>query len=110
MAGRGFLARHGIVRSAIREDVLFFGLPGFLVFVLGLIVSARDGYPLSTMAAVIMPRFRTGGRPKLAGPVQPAESRRKRGGKSLNHYRVPRIPPRTRAPAARLGRRVESRH
>ena len=44
MARRGFLARHGIVRSAMREDILYFGLPAFVVFVLGLIVSARDGY------------------------------------------------------------------
>jgi len=44
MAGRGFLARHGIVRSAIREDLLFFALPGLVVFTAGLILSARDGY------------------------------------------------------------------
>ena len=44
MARRGFLARHGIVRNAIREDLLFFALPAFMVFFLGLVVSARDGY------------------------------------------------------------------
>ena len=44
MAKRGFLSRHGIVRNAIRKDVLFFGLPALLVFFFGLVVSARDGY------------------------------------------------------------------
>ncbi len=44
MAKRGFLSRHGIVRNAIREDVLFFALPAVLVFFVGLVVSARDGY------------------------------------------------------------------
>ncbi len=44
MAKRGFLARHDIVRNAIKKDILFFGIPAFTVFLLGLIVSGRDGY------------------------------------------------------------------
>jgi len=44
MAKRGFLSKHGIVRNAIREDVLFFAIPAVLVFFVGLVVSARDGY------------------------------------------------------------------
>ena len=44
MAKRGFLKKHGIVRNAIREDVLYFALPALLVFTAGLVVSARDGY------------------------------------------------------------------
>ena len=39
MAKGGFLARHGIVRNAIREDMLYFALPGLLVFTAGLVVS-----------------------------------------------------------------------
>jgi uncharacterized membrane protein len=42
MARRGFLARHGIVRNAIREDVLYFALPAFFVYSAGLVVSAWD--------------------------------------------------------------------
>jgi len=42
MAKRGFLARHGIVRNAIREDVLFFFLPWILVMFAGMVVSAWD--------------------------------------------------------------------
>jgi protein-S-isoprenylcysteine O-methyltransferase Ste14 len=44
MAKRGFLARHRIVRNAIREDVLYFAIPALLVFTAGLVVSAWDGY------------------------------------------------------------------
>jgi len=44
MAKRGFLKKHGIVRNAIREDVLYFALPALLVFTAGLVVSARVGY------------------------------------------------------------------
>ena len=44
MAKRGFLARHGIVRSAIKKDILIFGFPALTVLFLGLIVSGRDGY------------------------------------------------------------------
>ena len=42
MAKRGFLARHGIVRNAIKEDVLYFAIPAFLVFSAGMVVSAWD--------------------------------------------------------------------
>jgi len=31
------------VRNAVKKDILFFGIPAFTVFLLGLIVSARDG-------------------------------------------------------------------
>ena len=41
MAKGGFLKRHGIVRNAIREDMLFFALPGLLVFIAGLVLSYR---------------------------------------------------------------------
>ncbi len=44
MVRRGFLSRHGIVRNAIREDVLYFAIPAVLVYFVGLAVSARDGY------------------------------------------------------------------
>jgi protein-S-isoprenylcysteine O-methyltransferase Ste14 len=44
MAKRGFLSRHGIVRNAIKDDVLFFAIPAVLVFFVGLVVSGRDGY------------------------------------------------------------------
>ena len=46
MAKDGFLKRHGIVRNAIKEDLLYFAIPAILVFSAGLIVSAlnwRDG-------------------------------------------------------------------
>ncbi len=42
MAKRGFLSRHGIVRNAIKEDVLFFFLPWILVLSAGMVVSAWD--------------------------------------------------------------------
>ncbi len=32
------------MRNVIKKDILFFGIPAFTVFLLGLIVSARDGY------------------------------------------------------------------
>ena len=35
---------HGIVRHAIKKDVLVFGLPALLVFFAGLLVSAQSGY------------------------------------------------------------------
>jgi protein-S-isoprenylcysteine O-methyltransferase Ste14 len=44
MPKRGFLAKQGIVRNAIREDVLYFAIPALLVFTAGLVVSGRDGY------------------------------------------------------------------
>ena len=42
MAKRGFLARHGIVRNAIREDVLYFAIPAVFVLFAGMGVSAWD--------------------------------------------------------------------
>ncbi|MBW7988797.1 MAG: isoprenylcysteine carboxylmethyltransferase family protein [Planctomycetes bacterium] len=42
MAKGGFLKRHGIVRNAIREDMLYFALPGLFVFTAGLVVCAWD--------------------------------------------------------------------
>ncbi len=44
MPKRGFLKNHGIVRNAVREDVLYFAIPALLVFTAGLVVSALDGY------------------------------------------------------------------
>ena len=41
MAKDGFLKRHRIVRNAIREDMLYFALPGLLVFTAGLVLSYR---------------------------------------------------------------------
>ena len=40
MVKRRFLARHGIVRNAIREDLLYFALPAVLVFFAGMMASA----------------------------------------------------------------------
>jgi protein-S-isoprenylcysteine O-methyltransferase Ste14 len=42
MAKRGFLARHRIVRNAIREDMLFFALPAILVSSAGAVVIVWD--------------------------------------------------------------------
>lgn len=44
MAIRRYLSKHGIVRNAVKKDILFFGIPSLTVFFLGLIVSASDGY------------------------------------------------------------------
>ncbi len=44
MEKRGSFSRHGIVRNVIKKDILYFGIPAFTVFLLGLIVSGRDGY------------------------------------------------------------------
>jgi protein-S-isoprenylcysteine O-methyltransferase Ste14 len=44
MARRVYVGKHGIVRSAIRKDLLFFGLPALTVLVLGLIACGRDEY------------------------------------------------------------------
>ena len=43
MAERGFLTRNRIVRSAIRQDVLFFALPALVLWTLGLVVCNQDG-------------------------------------------------------------------
>ena len=44
MPKRGFLEREGIVRKAIKEDVLYFATPALLIFTAGLVVSAWDGF------------------------------------------------------------------
>jgi protein-S-isoprenylcysteine O-methyltransferase Ste14 len=43
MAKDGFLKRHGIVRNAIREDLLQFALPGMTVLIVELQFCVRDG-------------------------------------------------------------------
>lgn len=43
MAKSGSRSRYEIVRSKIKRDLLFFGLPAFVVFFAGLVVCARDG-------------------------------------------------------------------
>jgi protein-S-isoprenylcysteine O-methyltransferase Ste14 len=43
MAEPGFLARHGILRNAIRADLLQFHLPFFGVFAVALVLSFRGG-------------------------------------------------------------------
>jgi protein-S-isoprenylcysteine O-methyltransferase Ste14 len=43
MAKNGFLKRHGIVRNAIKEDILFFAIPGLIVFSIGLLFCVSDG-------------------------------------------------------------------
>jgi protein-S-isoprenylcysteine O-methyltransferase Ste14 len=40
MAKRGFLARHGIVRNAIRKDILQFAIPAIIIFFMELIFCA----------------------------------------------------------------------
>ena len=42
MENSGFLKRHGIVRSAIRKDILQFALPGMTVFIIELQFCGRD--------------------------------------------------------------------
>jgi protein-S-isoprenylcysteine O-methyltransferase Ste14 len=42
MTKRGFLARHGIVRNAIRADMLYFALPAILVLSAGTGVTVWD--------------------------------------------------------------------
>ena len=44
MPKEGFLKRQGIVRHAIREDLLFFVIPAILVLYVGTAVSSRDGF------------------------------------------------------------------
>ena len=43
MEDHGFLKRHGIVRSAIRADIVFFAIPGMTVLVLGLYFCIKAG-------------------------------------------------------------------
>ncbi len=47
MAKNGFLKRHGIVRNAIKKDILYFALPGITVFFIELLFCARDANGLS---------------------------------------------------------------
>ena len=42
MAKRGFLARHGIVRNAIKKDLLYFALPWIVALYAGMMLSASD--------------------------------------------------------------------
>jgi len=44
MQKRSYLEREGIVRNAIKKDVLHFAIPALFVFTAGLIVSALDGF------------------------------------------------------------------
>jgi len=43
MAKNEFLEKHGIVRNAIKKDMLYFALPGLAVFFIELLFCARDG-------------------------------------------------------------------
>ncbi|MCP4426253.1 MAG: isoprenylcysteine carboxylmethyltransferase family protein [Chloroflexi bacterium] len=43
MAKNGFLKKHGIVRNAIRKDILQFAIPGITVFFIELVFCVRDG-------------------------------------------------------------------
>ncbi|MEE3372101.1 MAG: isoprenylcysteine carboxylmethyltransferase family protein [Planctomycetota bacterium] len=43
MEVHGFLKRHGIVRSAIRADIVLFAIPGMTVLVLGLYFCTKAG-------------------------------------------------------------------
>jgi len=43
MPKRGFLAKHGVVRNAIKRDILQFALPGLTVFIVELQFCVRDG-------------------------------------------------------------------
>ncbi len=43
MAKRGFLARHGIARNAIRKDIFQFAIPGITLFFIELLFITRDG-------------------------------------------------------------------
>jgi protein-S-isoprenylcysteine O-methyltransferase Ste14 len=59
MAKQGFLKKHGIVRSAIKEDLLYFALPFILVFAAGLFVSGLDGWVIILLGLVRHPRVLT---------------------------------------------------
>lgn len=43
MSQRDFLARHGVVRNSIKEDLLHFALPAIVIFTVGIVFCARDG-------------------------------------------------------------------
>ena len=44
MTKRGFQAKHGILRNAIRKDMLYFALPGIIVLCAGVAFSVSDGW------------------------------------------------------------------
>ena len=52
MAKLGFLARHGIVRNAIKKDMFYFAIPGVFFFTAGLVVSGLDRF-WSTVWSII---------------------------------------------------------
>jgi protein-S-isoprenylcysteine O-methyltransferase Ste14 len=54
----GFLKRHGIVRNAIRKDILYFAIPGLTVFIIGLHFCGRYGDGLSGIWGVIWGLFK----------------------------------------------------
>ncbi len=43
MSDNGFLIKHGITRSAIKTDILFFGIPALIVFFIGLVICESAG-------------------------------------------------------------------
>ncbi len=53
MAKNGFLKRHGIVRNAIKKDILYFFLPWLTVFCIELYFCARYGNGLSGFWGII---------------------------------------------------------
>jgi len=53
MVKNGFLKRHGIVRNAIRKDMLYFALPGITVFVMELFFCGRYGDGLSGFWGIV---------------------------------------------------------
>ena len=44
MAKGGFLKKYGIVRSAVRQDLLYFAIPALSIFTWGLVVSVYNGW------------------------------------------------------------------
>ncbi len=44
MAKRGFLEKHGVVRHAMRKDLLYFALPWVLILFFGFAASFSDGW------------------------------------------------------------------
>jgi protein-S-isoprenylcysteine O-methyltransferase Ste14 len=44
MAKRGSRSKHRIVRNAIKEDLFYFGVPAILVYLAGLLISAKGGW------------------------------------------------------------------
>ena len=43
MVHRGFLKKHGIVRNAIKKDLIQFAIPGLIIFGIEIYFCARDG-------------------------------------------------------------------